>query len=168
MSILEICERLEATFIGTLVRESAYGFPIVVALHILGLTLSVGTLLWFDLRLLGVSMRGCRVSDVYRRLAPWLLSGFALMFSTGAILFTAYATSAYGNLYFRIKVAAMVLAGVNALVYHFTSERAIAGWDEAVRPPLPARIAGLTSIVVWTVVILAGRMMSYTMFSAPQ
>ena len=164
MSILQVCEWLESTSLAALIRESQYGFPIVVAFHILGLTLSVGTLVWFDLRLLGVSMRGCRVSDVYRRLAPWLLTGFSVMFITGAMLLTAFATSAYGNLYFRIKAAALVLAGVNALVYHFTTERAIAQWDDERRPPLPARLAGLTSIVVWAVVILAGRMMSYTMF----
>ena len=164
MSILQICEWLESTSLATLIRESQYGFPIVVAFHILGLTLSVGTLVWFDLRLLGVSMRSCRVSEVYRHLAPWLLSGFSVMFVTGAMLLTAFATSAYGNLYFRIKAVALVLAGVNALVYHFTTERAIVRWDDARRPPLPARLAGLTSIVVWAVVIVAGRMMSYTMF----
>jgi len=164
MSILQICEWLESTSLATLIRESAYGFPIVVAFHILGLTLSVGTLIWFDLRLLGISMRSIRVSEVYRRLAPWLLSGFSVMFVTGAMLFTAFATSAYGNLYFRIKAVAILLAGVNALVYHFTTERAIARWDEAPRPPLGARMAGLTSIVVWASVIVAGRMMSYTMF----
>lgn len=164
MSILQICEWLESTSLATLIRESQYGFSVVVGFHILGLTLSVGTLVWFDLRLLGVSMRGCRVSDVYRRLSPWLLTGFSVMFITGAMLLTAFATSAYGNLYFRIKAVALALAGVNALVYHFTTERTIARWDKAARPPLAARIAGLTSIVVWASVIVAGRMMSYTMF----
>ena len=80
------------------------------------------------------------------------------------MLFIAFATSAYANVYFRIKAFAILLAGVNALLYHVTTERTIGGWDDAARPPLPARLAGLTSIVVWTVVILAGRMMSYTVF----
>lgn len=164
MTIITICEWLESTSLSILVRESAYGFPIVVAVHLLGLTVSVGTLVWFDLRLLGISMRRIRVSEIYRRLSPWLLTGFAVMFISGTILFAAFATSAYGNLYFRIKAAALVLAAVNALAYHFTTERAIARWDEALRPPLPARLAGLTSIVVWALVIIAGRMMSYTMF----
>ena len=164
MSILQICEWLESTLLATYIRESQYGFAVVVACHILGLTLSVGTLVWFDLRLLGVSMRSCRVSDVYRRLAPWLLTGFGIMFISGAMLFTAFATAAYGNLYFRIKLAVLLLAGVNALVYHFRAERTIARWDEAARPPLAARMAGLTSIIVWASVIVAGRMMSYTMF----
>jgi hypothetical protein len=68
--------------------------------------------------------------------------------------------------YFRVKLAAIVLAGANALVYHLVTERHIAHWNDAARPPMPARLAGVISIVVWTIVIMAGRMMSYTMFSS--
>ena len=66
-----------------LIRESAHGLAIVVAIHILGLTLSVATLLWVDLRLLGVSLRSLRVSAVYRDLAPWFMTGFTVMLVSG-------------------------------------------------------------------------------------
>ena len=164
MSLLQIAEWLEATAIAGWVHESLYGFAIVVAVHILGLTLSVGTLIWFDLRLLGVSMLRIPVSKLYRRLMPVILTGFAVMFVSGGILLTAYATAAHGNLYFRIKAVALVLAAINALFYHHVTERQIHRWDEARRPSVPARAAGLISILVWSVVIVAGRMMSYTMF----
>jgi uncharacterized protein DUF6644 len=165
MSILSVCEWLESTEVGVLVRESLYGFPILAAIHILGLTVSVGTLVWFDLRLAGVTMPRCPVSSLYRRLIPWTLVGFGLMFLSGLLLFTGFATKAYGNVYFRIKLTAIVLAGVNALVYHRMTERRIAHWNDAARPPMPARLAGVISIVVWTIAIMAGRMMSYTMFN---
>ena len=164
MSLFQIAEWLEATSLARWVQESQYGFALVVAVHILGLTLSVGTLIWFDLRLLGVSMLRIPVSQLYRRLMPWILSGFAVMFVSGSILLAAYATSAYGNFYFRIKATALVLAGINAIFYHRFTERQIHRWDEARLPSLPARAAGLISILVWSVAILAGRMMSYTMF----
>lgn len=163
MAIQQLLAWLEATSVGLLVRESAWGFPIVVAVHIMGLTLSVGLLVWFDLRLLGASMAGHRASAMYRRLAPWMFTGFAMMVISGLMLFTAYAAAAYGNVYFRIKVAAMVLAAINAFVYHRFTERRMVDWDAGVPPP-GARLAGLVSICVWLVVILSGRMMSYTMF----
>jgi len=167
MTIPGVAEWLESTSLAILIRESLYGFSIVVGLHILGLTLSVGTLLWVDLRMLGVSLKSLRVSAVYRGLAPWFLAGFALMFISGATLFTAFATSAYTNVYFRIKIVALLLAGANALAFHVVTQRPSATWDDAPRPPAAARIAGLASIVLWALVILAGRMMSYTMFSSP-
>jgi hypothetical protein len=159
-----MAEWLETTPVAQWVQQSLYGFAIVVAIHILGLTLSVGTLIWFDLRLLGLSMLRIPVSQLYRRLMPWTLSGFAVMFASGGVLLSAYATSAYGNLYFRIKAIALVVAGVNAFFYHRVTERQIHRWDEARLPSLPARAAGLISILVWSIAILAGRMMSYTMF----
>ena len=164
MSIMEILEWIEATQIGSIARESMWGFQILVGLHILGLIFSVGTLIWFDLRLLGAGMRGCPVSRLYRQLMPWTLSGFVVMFVSGTFLLAGFATSAYSNFYFRLKVAALLLAGVNAMLYHLVTERRIAEWDQAPKPPGAARIAGVTSIFLWAVIILAGRMMSYTMF----
>ena len=164
MSILEIAQWLESTSIATLVRDSAWGFQIVVAIHILGLTLSVGMVMWFDLRLLGVALRSSPVSLVYRQIIPWAGTGFALMFISGGMLLAGYATSAYGNAYFRAKVITLCLAGLNALVYHRLTERHSDRWDDAARPPVAARMAGLISIVAWATVILAGRMMWYTMF----
>jgi len=167
MTLVDVLIWLEGTSLATLIQESRFGFPIVVGAHILGLTLSVGTLLWVDLRMLGVAVQRLPVSQVYRSLAPWFLAGFAMMLASGVTLFTAYATLAYSNFYFRLKMIALVLAGVNAFVFHVMTQRTSVDWDAAPRPPAAARVAGLMSIVLWVVVILAGRMMSYTMFSAP-
>lgn len=164
MSVVQLAEWLEGSSVGVLIRESLWGFQIVVAIHILGLIASVGMLIWFDLRLLGAGMPNVPVATVYRRLAPWMLIGFAVMFLSGGMLLAGFATKAYGNPYFRVKCTAFLLAGANAVIYHRVTQRGIARWNTAVRPPLPVRTAGLISIALWAVVIMAGRMMSYTMF----
>jgi hypothetical protein len=146
------------------VRESLYGFQLLVAAHLLGLMLSVGLLLWVDLRLIGASLQQYRVQTVYRSLAPWFLCGFAVMLISGASLFVGFATDAYGNLYFRIKIVALVLAGANALCFHFVTQAGAVAWDDAAKPPALVRVAGFVSIVLWAAVILSGRMISYTMF----
>jgi hypothetical protein len=163
--LFHLCEQIEATSLGVFVRESIWGFPILVAIHIIGLVFSVGIVTWFDLRLLGVSMTGVPVSRVYRRFMPLAFVGFAVMVLSGATIFTGFATSAYKNPYFRVKLIALTLAGVNALVYHTNIERRIALWDRAPMPPIPARMAGIISLIAWTTVILAGRMMSYTLYT---
>jgi Family of unknown function (DUF6644) len=165
--LLEICQWLESTRLAALIQESQYGFPLVVGLHILGLAFSVGMLLCVDLRMAGLALRGSRISAVYRGFAPWFLAGYAVMLVSGLTLFTAYATLAYSNVYFRIKVLALLLAGLNALVFHFVTQRSAARWDDAPRPPAGVRAAGVASLALWVLVILAGRMMSYTMFSFP-
>src|SRR5690349_20094474 len=129
MTLLGICQWLEATSVGTLVRESTWGFQIIVAIHLTGLIASVGTVCWFDLRLVGLSMTGNRISDVYRRLAPLMVVGFAVMFITGGMLFIGYASKAVDNPYFRLKLLAIAGAGVNALVYHVVTEQRRGEWD---------------------------------------
>jgi hypothetical protein len=163
-AVPSLLEWIEATTVAGLVRDTLWGFQIVVAIHIMGMIVSVGLLAWMDLRLLGVALTRFPVSLVVRRLMPLFTAGFAVMFLSGGALFTGYATAAYGNRYFRLKMLAIALAGVNALVYHFVTERGIAAWDRDRRPPRAVRAAGLISLALWTGVILAGRLMSYTMF----
>ena len=62
MSVVELCAWLQNSPVGLLVRESLWGFPIIVAIHIVGLTMSAGLIAFFDLRLLGVWLTGCPVS----------------------------------------------------------------------------------------------------------
>lgn len=159
--MLEVLEWLEGTSVGTMVRESLYGFQVLVGIHILGLIFSVGILLWMDLRMLGVVLTGRRLRDVYAALSKWFVPGFVVMLLSGATLFAGFATSAYGNTFFRIKILVMSLAGINALVFHVLVRRTPS--DEG-PPSMAVRSAGALSIGLWAVVIFCGRMMSYTLF----
>jgi len=161
--VIELLEWLEGTGLAGIARESLYGFQILVGIHIIGLAFSVGILLWVDLRMLGVCLGGETLSSVYRSLSRWFVVGFSVMFLSGAALFAGFATSAYENTYFRIKIITMALAGVNAIVFHMLLARTRAQ-DDSESPTATIRIAGLLSIAFWAVVIICGRMMSYTLF----
>ena len=159
MPLAEWLHALEQTLLSEWVRESA--FPYVEGTHVLALSLSVGMIAWFDLRLLGATMRSRPVSEVYESLKGWMLAGFCVMFVTGALLFIAHATKAYESVFFRAKVTLLLLAGVNALLFHRIVNRRTTSWNEAPVPPIAARMAGLTSLVLWLSVIAAGRLFAY-------
>jgi hypothetical protein len=161
--MLEMLEWLEGTALGAIARESLYGFQMLVAIHILGLIFSVGTLLWADLRMMGVCLNGYRLSEVYRTLSKWFIVGFGVMFLSGITLFAGFATSAYENVYFRVKVFVLILAGINAIVFHSLLSRTPVDADSG-SPAGSVRLAGMLSIAFWTVVILCGRLISYTLF----
>ena len=107
--MLEILEWLEGTPLGAIARESLYGFQVLVGIHILGLIFSVGVLLWLDLRMIGVCLKGFPLSEIYRALSKWFIVGFSAMFLSGIALFAGFATSAYENVFFRVKILAMIL-----------------------------------------------------------
>ena len=157
--ILDWLQVLEESRLGDLIREVA--FPYVETVHVLALALSVGTVGWFDLRLLGAAMRARPVSEVFTSVKVWMLIGFGLMFVSGALLFIADATDAYQNTYFRAKVVLLGLAGLNALVFHLTVGRCTVHWNHAAVPPRAARVAGLLSLILWGSVIAVGRIFAY-------
>ena len=161
MSLFELCSWLQNTEWGTSIRESIWVFPIIEGTHVLALSLSVGTLLVMDLRLAGVLMRREPVSQVSGQLMPWSLAGFAIMFTTGGLLFWSQPLKAYGSIFFRIKLVLLLLACINALIFELTLRRTIATWDRAEKPPLRARITAVLGIALWAGVIAAGRTMAY-------
>jgi Family of unknown function (DUF6644) len=160
----QFLEWLQGTGLASIARESLYGFQILVGIHLLGLIFSVGMLLWVDLRMLGLGLTNYRLSAVYRSLSKWFLFGFGAMFLSGIAIFSGFAVSAADNTWFRVKIAVMVLAGVNAVMFHRYTQRMPAEADLASTPPAAVRLAGLASLLFWATVIVCGRMISYTLF----
>ena len=163
MSLLAWCQWLQDTPLSTAIRTSAYTYPFIEACHVLGLAFSVGTILWFDLRLLGITMRRDRVSDVFEQLRPWTAAGFLIMVVSGSLLFASRAADAYVSVYFRIKVGLLMLGALNIVIFHTTIHRRREEWDSAETPPFRARLAGLLSLILWFSIIAAGRIMAYNL-----
>jgi hypothetical protein len=161
-AIESFCQWLYESEIGTGIRESVWVFPIVEGTHLLGIALSVGLLCWFDLRLLGLALRDEPVPKVWKQVMPFAFIGFVLMFISGLLLFWAEALTAYRSVHFWIKLALLLLAGVNALSFEATAHRNMAEWDKTPVPPLRARMTGAISLILWTAIIVTGRTMAYT------
>lgn len=161
MSILDICTWLQNTSFGTGLRESIWMFPIVESTHVLALSLSVGTLLWMDLRLTGTFMKKQPMSKVSRSVLPWTLVGFGIMTITGILLFWCQAVKAYNSIFFKMKIIMLALAAINAIAYHTTIYLKMDEWDKTIPPPARARFAGWCSIILWIGIIVCGRTMAY-------
>jgi len=136
MSLLAWCQWLQNMPLSTAIRTSGYSYPLIEGSHVLGLAFSVGTIVWFDLRLLGVTMRRDRVSDVFNQLRPWATVGFVIMVATGSLLFASRAADAYASTYFRIKIGLLTL-GANQYGYPI-SEKAVL--EERWERPSPNRL----------------------------
>ena len=96
---------------------------------------------------------------------PWALFGFSLMAISGLLLFYSGPVKAAANIFFRVKLVLIVLTGVNALIFHLTIHRRVAVWDNYPTPPARAKLAGLLSLVLWSGVVICGRMQAYNWFN---
>jgi hypothetical protein len=159
--VLGFCQWLGSTPGSVALHESILVYPIVESVHVLTLCLFLGLVVMLDLRLLGATMLKTPVSEAIRRLAPWTIAGFVVMAITGALLFYAIPVKTYLNIFFRLKVLFLLLAGANAAVFHLTISDNMSEWDLDPVPPLRARLAGGLSLVLWAGIVVAGRMIAY-------
>ena len=157
---------MEATWIGTLVREHPVPFPTLEILHYMGLAVLLGVVALLDLRLLGVA-RGVPMAPLHR-LMPWAVGAFGVNLVTGVMFFFSDPFGYYYNVSFRLKVVLLLLAGLNLLAYRFLAfadaQRLGPGDDAAARTKV---IAG-ASLVLWVGIIVFGRLIPDLGSVAPQ
>lgn len=152
---------IEALPVARMMRESLWAYPIVETIHIVGFVILVGSVLMFDLRVLGLS-KSVSVRALARHLLPWSWGALALVVPTGFLMFTAHATDFLGNRTFQLKMALLMAAGINAVIFHTVAYQSVAQWDVATRAPLAAQLSVAASIVIWVAIIACGRLLAYT------
>jgi hypothetical protein len=163
MSLYEIAKAVEASSIGTGMREATYWFPALNLVHMIGLLAAAGTIVFWDLRLLGLALKSVPVSRVGRSLLPWTWAGFGIMAASGSLLVIMEAGRLYLNTFFRLKMLGLLLAGINVLLFHTTVYRKVGEWERDDVAPLRARLAGAVSIALWFGIMAAGRAIGYTL-----
>lgn len=156
------CQWLYDTPIAAAVRASELLFPWFESVHVLAITLVLGTIAVVDLRLVGLASRNRPVTKLIREVLPVTWVAFAVAAITGGTLFASNAVEYSQNFPFRMKMLLMALAGINMLVFHFITYRSVAGWDETPRTPLAARFAGGFSIAMWLAIVTFGRWIGFT------
>ena len=145
------------------IRENDLLFPIIESVHVLTICLVVGSILVVDLRLLGFASTRSPVSRITRAILPLTWGAFIVAVASGGLMFVSNATKYLGNGFFITKMILIGAAGLNMVVFHFIGARDLPKWDNERRLPLPARLAGALSIVLWVAVVACGRWIGFTM-----
>ena len=151
---------LESTAFSTWMREepSIWAFPMILAVHTIGMALIVGIGVALDLRILGVG-RDVPIREMRRFFVPmWI--GLWLNVVSGLALLAAYPTKALTNPVFYTKLTLIAIA----LVLFQAIRRRLFRDGEAPTSPMPARLRLLAaaSIFCWASAITAGRLLAYT------
>ena len=162
--MLEFAVWLSETKWSIALHESLYLYPWIESTHVLSICLFFGTLLFVDLRLTGKVFNNLSVVDMNRKVLPLTLFGFLVMSVTGLLLFYAIPVRNYQNIFFRIKILLIVIAGINALFFHRRMSKEAKVWDKDSSIPSSMKNSAITSLVLWSSVIISGRMIAYNWF----
>lgn len=153
-------EWLDKSSLAIYIRESSLLFPVIEIFHITGFIFLVGCAFMFDLRLLGVS-KNISVSDLAKHLLPWSRRSLWIVVPSGVLLFISQAKALSSNYVFGIKLILMLMAFVNAGVFHWVVFKTVNTWDRNSASPMAAKVVAVISMLLWTAVITCGRLISY-------
>ncbi len=131
--------------------------PIVQTVHLLGISVVMGSAVLINLRVLGVALRGQSTDDLIRRLAPWTWGALPMLALSGLVFIVAQPYRYFDNPIFRLKFALMVPAIATTLAFHR-------------RPDARGRLAtilGALSLCLWIGVAMAGRWIAYVDYLLP-
>jgi len=145
------------------IRENDVLFPLIESTHVVAICLVVGSILVVDLRLLGLASIHRSLSRVTSGILPLTWSAFAVAVTSGLLLFISNATKYLGNGYFVAKIFLICAAGLNMAIFHGISAKDLPRWENETLLPLPARLAGGLSILLWVSVVICGRWIGFTM-----
>jgi len=153
---------LEETPIATAIREGDTLFPWVESVHVLALTVVIGSIGLVDLRLLGLRSGDRSVVETTAEALPITWTAFAIAVVTGGLLFSSNAVAYAHNVFFQAKMALIACAGLNMLGYHLLVGRSAPSWHTAAATPLRARLVGGVSLALWIAVAACGRWIGFT------
>jgi hypothetical protein len=141
------------SLLGQTISASSFLIAFFEIVHLIGMTLLIGTILAVDLTLLGFGMRKYPVARLGKDLTQWTRGGLAVMLLTGPLLLSSEALRCFDSSAFWIKMGLLILA----LAFHFTVHRRVV----MAEPPVarfPAGLAAFASLALWTGVALAAKL----------
>ena len=135
---------------------SKWWWTFMMAAHFIGLILIVGTVGLLDVRIMGF-FKQLPVAPLHR-LLPWGLAGLGINVATGLMAFAGRPDNYIFSLGLWVKVLALMLLGVNAVLFYLTDifgqvENLKAGEDA----PFSAKLVAASGLILWFVVITMGR-----------
>jgi hypothetical protein len=164
-SIVSALEWLAGLAWTTAIRESGPGAAMLQTAHVVSTVVFAGLVIMMDLRLVGLAFTHAPSAQIQRRLFPWQMAGFVPSMATGLLLFCVDPLRYYVNTLFWVKLALLALAGLNALAFHLTTYQTADRWDEDPNATRKAHLAGAFSLLLWSAIIVAGRLIPNDWFN---
>jgi hypothetical protein len=171
VDLTPIVEAAQSSALSEWMRTSLKAVAIINAFHVLSIVTVFGTIFIVDLRLLGIPNVRRSFMRMHDELLRWTWGAFGIAAVTGVLLFMVNAVTYHRNTAFWLKMGAIVLAGINMIVFELVTAKSAASWDKDAIPPTTARVAAALSIVLWLAVIVFGRWIGFTKgydFSIPE
>ncbi len=153
---------LELTAFSRHLQTAEWVIPAVQTIHILAIAAVMGSMLLFNLRLLGVSGTDVPIVRVSRRFLPVIWVAFWVLLASGALMIAAEPGRSLLNPVFQLKMALLLAALALTLATARPLRRHPDYWTDGMARSWVARLGASLSICLWVGILCAGRWIAYT------
>ena len=141
--------------------HNAWAIPVIQSIHIVGITIIMGSVFMVMLRILGWAGTDQTLMQTTRRFGPWFTGAMGLQLITGILMVIAEPMRELVNFSFWLKmllVAAGVTLGATFLVKLPQHENE---WEKTIINRRSIKSLAILAFVLWICVILLGRFIAY-------
>ncbi|MFN3737568.1 hypothetical protein [Hydrogenophaga sp.] len=154
---MSLIERVDASAYAEWIRNSDILYPLLQVVHIIGISIVVGSLIAGNVRVLGAA-RDLPLRDFSRHLYRWVLVGLVLFLLTGVHMAVAFLHIFAVNPVMGIKLVLLALAvAVNVYLYRWQFAAAVAPTQAGARQKA---LAALSVLLLLTIIVM-GKLLAY-------
>lgn len=146
---------MESTAIAEYLRSSRWGYAAVNTAHILGIALLVGSIIPFNLHILGL-WRNIPRRSLARMLLPVAATGLMLAIIAGILLFSVRAVEYSQIVVLQIKLLLIVVGTLSALLLLRAYGLRLDGASES-----RLRVHAVLSTLCWIGALVCGRLIAF-------
>ena len=136
--------------LGEAMRESLYAFPVAEMVHLTGLGLLLGAMIFFNGRFLGLGMKRQSTAELAVDFAPWIRLALILMLVSGIPMFAMKAGDLWANDLATYSTKMGLVAA--AVLFHYLVQVPLARSGSVGR----GMAGAVFSLILWFGAALAG------------
>jgi hypothetical protein len=153
---------LSTTAPSVFVQEhNAWVVPAIQSIHIVGISLVMGSVLMIDLRVLGWAWADQTLRQTVDRFGPWLTGSLWLLLATGALMVIGEPVRELVTFSFWAKMALVAVGALVAALFQRTLRRHDQRWEDGLLSRPSAKALAILTLLAWTFVVVLGRLIAY-------
>jgi hypothetical protein len=153
---------LERTPLSQRLQTIEWVVPAVQTIHILAIAAVMGSMLLFNLRLLGLSGTDVSLARASSRFVPVIWTAVLVLLTSGAVMIAAEPARSLPNPVFQLKMALLLAALGLTLATARPLRRSPDFWGHSVARVRVGRLCAVSSLGLWVAILCAGRWIAYT------
>jgi len=139
--------------VSVALNSAEWIFPTCELFHIVGFGISIGTIAFVDLSLMGLEFTPKDTPRLLRATAPWTLVALVVVLTAGLLLFLTNPLHYVYNSAFQLKIITLFLA----ILFNYTIHRKVASSGLA----QPRVAVALVSLALWLCVVASGLFIAF-------